>query len=107
MLEENFKGFFLWHATRGITVPVPESPLIAILPKSGAEVFRLARAVDVPVRLAADGFYSPEHELLVLSPERLDDLGHSFARQAQQIYQAGIGPDRSCRAKGRSSTSAN
>ena len=100
MLEENFKGFFLWHATRGITVPVPDSPLIAILPKSGAEVFRLARALDVPVRLAADGFYSPEHELLVLSPERLDDLGYSYARQAQQVYQAGIGRDPLLRGEG-------
>ena len=100
MLEENFKGFFLWHATRGITLPVPDAPLIAILPKSGSDVFRLARALDVTTRLPADGFYSAEHDLLVLSPERLDDLGYSYARQAQQVYQAGMGRDLLLRGEG-------
>jgi hypothetical protein len=93
MLEENFKGFFLWHATRGIALPVPDAPLIAVLPKSGSDVFRLARALDASTRLPADGFYSAEHDVLVLSPERLDDLGSSYARQAQQVYQAGISRD--------------
>jgi uncharacterized protein DUF1570 len=100
MLEENFKGFFLWHATRGVTLPIPDSPLIAVLPKSGADVFRFARALDVPRRMPADGFYSVEHDLLFLSPERLDDLGYSYSRQAQQVYQAGMGRDLLLRGEG-------
>src|SRR4029077_9753270 len=46
VLEENFKGFFLWHATRGIELPLPEAPLVAVLPKRGSVVFNLARALD-------------------------------------------------------------
>jgi hypothetical protein len=89
MLEENFRGFFLWHATRGIELQVPETPLLAVLHKSGGNVLGLARAIDVPARLPSDGFYSVEHDILVLSPERLDEVGQTFVRQAQQIYQAG------------------
>jgi hypothetical protein len=100
MLEENFKGFFLWHATRGIALPIPDAPLIAVLPKSGGDVFRFARALDVPNRMPADGFYSVEHDLLFLSPERLDDLGYSYSRQAQQVYQAGMGRDLLLRGEG-------
>jgi Protein of unknown function (DUF1570) len=94
MLEENFKGFFLWHATRGIVLPIPDSPLIAVLPKTGADVFRFAHALDVPARLPTDGFYSVEHDLLFLSPGRLDELGFTYSRQAQQVYQSGIGRDK-------------
>jgi len=100
MLEENFKGFFLWHATRGITLPIPDAPLIAVLPKSGSDVFRFAHALDVPKRMPADGFYSLEHDLLFLSPERIDELGYSYSRQAQQVYQAGMGRDHLLRGEG-------
>jgi Protein of unknown function (DUF1570) len=91
MLEENFRGFFLWHATRGIVLPVPDAPLMVVLPKTGRELIRLARALDAPGRLPADGFYSVEHDLFFLSPERLDEIGQTFTRQSQQIYQAGAG----------------
>jgi len=91
MLEENFKGFFLWHATRGITLPIPDAPLMVVLPKTGRELIRLAHALDAPARLPADGFYSVEHDLLFLSPDRLDEIGQTFTRQSQQIYQAGVG----------------
>ena len=94
MLEDNFRGFYLWHALRGVQLAVPDEPLVAILPKTGNDFFRLARALDVPVRLPTDGFYSVEHDLLLLSPERLDELGQTFSRQSQQIYQAGVVRDR-------------
>lgn len=94
MLEENFKGFYLWHAARGITLPVPDAPLVAILPRTGGEVVNLARALDFRGRLQADGFYAADHDLLVISPDRLDEIGLTFARQAQQIYQGGLSRDR-------------
>jgi len=100
MLEENFKGFYLWHATRGIALPIPDAPLLVVLPKTGGEMIRFARALDAPARLTADGYYSVEHDLLLLSPERLDDVGQTFARQAQQIYQAGIKRDSFLRGEG-------
>lgn len=90
MLEENFKGFYLWHATRGIDLYVPETPLTVILAKRGSDVLALARALDVPTRMPADGFYSADHDLLVLSPERLDDVGQTFVRQSQQTYRDGV-----------------
>lgn len=94
MLEENFKGFFLWHAIRGIELPVPDYPLTVILPKRGRDVLPLARALDAPTSMPADGFYSVEHDLLVLSPERLDDVGQTFAKQTQQIYRDGVSRDK-------------
>ncbi len=87
MLEENFKAFYLTHALRGVELPFPETPLIAVLPKRAIDVRPLARALDVPAHLTVDGFYAPEHDLLVLAPARLDDMGQTFIRQAQQSYQ--------------------
>ncbi len=93
-LEENLHAFFVWHATRGIVLPVPDAPLVAVLPRQTNEVFKYARALDAPPRLTADGFYSPENELLILSPDRLDEVGATFSRQTQQIYAQGIARDR-------------
>ncbi|MBA4066357.1 MAG: hypothetical protein C0501_22115 [Isosphaera sp.] len=90
LLEENFKAFFLTHAVRGVEVRPPEAPLVAVLAKEGRQAVGLARALDGPPRLPADGFYSSEHDLLVLSPERLDSLGQSFTAQVQQIYRDGV-----------------
>ncbi|MBA4187822.1 MAG: hypothetical protein C0467_07370 [Planctomycetaceae bacterium] len=90
LLEENFKAFFLWHATRGITLKVPETPLLVALAKQGRDVKQLAAALDAPPRLIADGFYSAEHGILVLSPERLDSLGQTFTAQTRDMYRDGV-----------------
>jgi hypothetical protein len=90
LLEENFRGFYLWHATRGVELPIPETPLVAVLAKKGADVLPMALTLDGPTGLPADGFYSGEHNLLVLSPERLDGVGQTFLRQTQQIYKDGV-----------------
>jgi hypothetical protein len=86
ILEENFKAFYLLNAVRGVELPVPDAPLVAVLPKQGRDVLALDRALDGPSRLPADGFYSPEHDVLVLSPERLDSLGLTLNAQIQQMY---------------------
>ena len=39
--------------------------------------------------IVSDAFYTPTHNLIVLSPERMDDAGRSFARYVQSKYQAG------------------
>ncbi len=90
LLEENFKAFFLSYATRGIELKIPETPLIVALAKQGRDVKQLAHALDAPVRLVADGFFSPEHGLLVLSPERLDSLGQTFNAQTRDMYRDGV-----------------
>jgi hypothetical protein len=88
-LDDNFKAFFLWHATRGVALTVPTKPLVAVLPKSGQEVRRIAYAIDGAFT-GADAFYAPAYDLLVLSPERLDGIGVTFQKQSQQVYQ-GVG----------------
>jgi hypothetical protein len=93
LLEENFRAFFLLHALRGIELPLPEAPLTVILPSTARDFFQLARVFDIPVRLQTDGFYVPEHDVLVLAPTRLDELGQTFARQMQAIYQTGVKRD--------------
>jgi hypothetical protein len=90
LLEENYKAFFLVHATRGVEVRPPDAPLVAVLAKQARDAVVLSRALDGPARLPADGFYSPEHDVLVLSPDRVDSLGQSFDAMAQQVYRDGL-----------------
>ena len=87
-LEENFKAFFLLNAIRGNALPVPESPLVAILAKSSGDVRKLSASLD-GMPLVADSFYSPDHGIVVLSPERLDGVSQTFNRQIQEMYRQG------------------
>jgi hypothetical protein len=85
-LNDNFLAFYLLHATRGVTLPVPPRPLVAVLANQGSAMRRLHHALDgMPVQ--ADAFYAPDHDLLVLSPERLDGVGQTFIQQTQQVFE--------------------
>ncbi|AWM39349.1 hypothetical protein C1280_21745 [Gemmata obscuriglobus] len=87
-LNDNFKAFYLWHATRGETLPVPNKPLVAVLAPGPEAVRSLNRALDgLPI---SDAFYAPDHGVLVLSPERMDDVGQTFLRQNQQLFGRGL-----------------
>jgi hypothetical protein len=87
-LEDNLRAFYLWHATQGRALPVPDRPLTAVLPGTAKDTIALANSLDrFPV--VADSFYAPEHDLLVLAPERLDEVGQTFQRQLQQVYRGG------------------
>jgi hypothetical protein len=88
-LNENFYGFFLWHATRGIVLPVPDKPLIAILAHKESAMPAFSHALD-GLSQATDAFYSPDHNLLVLSPEPLDEVSRSFLRQNQHLFNKGF-----------------
>ncbi len=87
-LEENFKAFYLLNAIRGVAMPVPESPLVAILAKSSGDVRKLSASLD-GMPLVADGFYSPDHGIVVLSPDRLDGVSQTFNRQIQEMFRQG------------------
>jgi hypothetical protein len=92
-LNDNFAAFFLWHATRGVVLKPPSQPLLVILAKDGREQMTLLRqALDGQEGLPsqADGFYSPDHNIVVLSPERMDDVGRTFLRQTQQAFSKGL-----------------
>lgn len=88
-LEENLRGFYMSHALRGVALPMPAKPLIAVLPRSPGDVRKLAVALDGSP-FVADGFYSADFDLVVLSPERLDSVGQSFHRQVQQMFSQGV-----------------
>jgi hypothetical protein len=88
-LEDNLRAFFLWHALRGVGLEVPDRSLIAILPPAGEKVRPLAAGLD-GLPMVADAFYAPEHDLVVLSPDRLDAVGQTFRRQVQSIYRDGV-----------------
>jgi hypothetical protein len=107
-LNDNLRAFFLWHATRGVTLDVPSKPLVAVVIPDANMMRKMAQPVmDVPERAAAMGtprggemarapdgwhlldlgFYAPDHELLVLSPNRGDSVAITFRSQnAINVY---------------------
>jgi hypothetical protein len=87
-LEENFQAFFLLHALHGTALPVPDKPLTVVLPRTAREAIQLSKSLD-GLNLVADAFYAPEHDILVLSPERLDANGRSFSQQMRNLYRQG------------------
>lgn len=83
LLEENFRTFYTWHALKsGKLLPFPDKKLIVVVAKKGGELAELRGRLD-GMKTGEDSFYSQEHNLLVLSPERTDDLGRSFFESAR------------------------
>ncbi|MCU0704897.1 MAG: hypothetical protein MUF18_13040, partial [Fimbriiglobus sp.] len=78
LLEKNLKSFYLWHLREGFALQLPETKLVVVMAKNGGQLSRLRDGLD-GLPLSSDAFYSPAHNLLVLSPERTDDLGRTFA----------------------------
>jgi hypothetical protein len=93
-LNDNFVAFFLWHATRGVALPVPKQPLTVVLAKDTRENLPQLRLALDCLSTQTDAFYSPDHNILVLAPERLDDVGQTFFRQSQQAFKRGLTRDR-------------
>lgn len=88
-LNDNLLAFYLTHAVRGVTLPVPARPFVAVLAKQGSAYNKLRPALDgLPSQ--TDAFYSPEHDLLVLSPEMMDSVGLTFQKQTQQYFAKGF-----------------
>jgi hypothetical protein len=88
-LNDNFAAYFLHHATRGVALPVPNKPLVAVIAKQGQAVHGLRYALDgLPIQ--ADAFFAPDHDVLVLSPERMDNVGQTFIGQAHKVFVKGL-----------------
>ncbi len=91
-LERNFRAFYLWHAVQGKTLKFPDKRLVVVLANRPTDVDELRPKLDgMPV--VSDAFYSPAHNLVVLSPMRLDEAGKSFAELAKAKYQDGWNRD--------------
>jgi len=92
LLESNYKAFYLWHALSGQTLKVPAKKLTVVLADKSTDMPRLRDALDGNA-MTSDAFYSPYHNVLVMSPERLDETGRSFGKFAQTRYQSGWNRD--------------
>ncbi len=87
-LETNYKAFYLWHALSGVTLKAPDRKLVVVLADRANEMNRLHDALDGKP-IVSDAFYSPNYNLVVLSPERMDEAGRAFSRFVQAKYQTG------------------
>lgn len=91
-LNDNLTAFYLTHAVRGVALPVPTKPFVVVLAKQRLAYNKLRPALDgMPSQ--TDAFYSPEHDLLVLSPELTDPVGPTFQAQVQQYFTKGFSRD--------------
>ena len=87
-LERNFKAFYLWHAVQGKALKFPDKRMVVVLANRSSDVEELRPRLD-GTPIVSDSFYSPAHNIVVLSPQRLDDAGKSFAEIAKAKYQDG------------------
>ena len=92
MLERNYKSFYLWNALQGRALKPPAKRLTAVLVGKSSELPRLRDALDGG-GVVTDGFYSPTQHLLVMAPERTDDIARAFNRYLQNNWQAGWSRD--------------
>ena len=98
LLDKNFKAFYLWHALQGIALTVPDKRIVTILADRSTDMIRLRDALD-GLTIKSDAFYSPANDLIVISPERMDDVGSSFNQVAQSQYKVGWSRDELLRGK--------
>ncbi len=87
-LERNFKAFYLLHALQGTALPFPERQLLAVLVPKGSDLPAFADKLGGGP-ISADAFYSPAHNILVLSPDRSDEMALGFLQQAKAHYKDG------------------
>lgn len=88
MLEKNFKAFYLWHAMARKPLPLPDTRLIVILPKTASDVDRLRSGLDGSA-VVSDATFARLHNLIVLSPERLDENSRAFQNLVAPLWREG------------------
>jgi hypothetical protein len=91
-LETNYRAFFLWYALAGVTPNFPDRKLVVVLADRSSELPHLREALDGK-RIVSDAFYAPTHNLVVLSPERMDNPGRAFSQLVQSKYREGFSRD--------------
>lgn len=87
-LEKNFKAFYLWHAMSRKALPLPQSRLVVILPKTASEVDRLRNGLDGS-DVVSDATFAKSHNIIVMSPERLDLNSRAFQNLVAPLWRDG------------------
>lgn len=87
-LEKNFKAFYLWHAMSRKALPLPESRLVVILPKTASDVDRLRNGLDGS-SVISDATFAKAHNIVVMSPERLDVNSRAFQNLVAPLWRDG------------------
>lgn len=92
LMESNYKAFYLWHALSGTALKTPDSKMIVVLAPKATDLPRMREALDGNP-IVSDAFYSPFHNIVVVSPERTDDAGQRFGQLVQSMYREGWNRD--------------
>lgn len=88
LLEKNYKLFFLWNALNGRKPNRPNYRMIVLLAARSSDLPRMREALNGNP-IVSDAFYSPTYDILVLSPERMDDASRAFNRYTQDFWRNG------------------
>ena len=81
MLENNFRAFYLWHAMALMPLPLPDSKLTVILPKTATDVDRMRAGLDGS-DIVSDATFARHYNIVIMSPERLDENSRAFSLSA-------------------------
>jgi hypothetical protein len=87
-LEKNFKAFYLWHAMSRKALPLPQSRLVVILPKTASDVERMRNGLDGS-DVISDATFAKLHNVVVMSPERLDLNSRAFQNLVAPLWRDG------------------
>jgi hypothetical protein len=88
MLEETFRGFYLWFACKGQALPMPTKRLLAVQIEKPEEYRKLKTALEEDTS-CDEGVLSRRDNVLFFSSTRLDPASLVFARQMQTLAQSG------------------
>jgi hypothetical protein len=87
-LEKNFKAFYLWHAMSRKALPLPQSRLVVILPRTASDVDRMRNGLDGS-DVISDATFAKLHNVVIMSPERLDLNSRAFQNLVAPLWRDG------------------
>jgi hypothetical protein len=80
MLDQTLKSFYIWHAFRGISIPLPEEKLVSVYIGNSSEYLQKQKLFTIqnPV---GDGFLDRRDNVVIFAPSRTDEPYQSFQRK--------------------------
>jgi hypothetical protein len=86
LLEENFRTFYYYFALKGISLPLPKERLVVLLANRRKDFLGL-REQFASAPLVTDGFFSRHQNLVVLSPDHLDEAYEALETSTRGHWQ--------------------